>query len=108
MEGGVKLRLVPLVIIDVGFERAIVFRRHLFWKWVGSVALEGMANWGMDAFIDRVLQSSPAAVPVVSFVLKNALSYGVYQLRKDTMNYPFDSEAPLFLDTFKFGATFVF
>jgi len=108
MEGGIKLRLVPVVILDVGFERAIVFPRHLFWKWVGSVALEGAANWGLDRFINRVLESSPAAVPIISFVLKNALSYGVYQLRKDRMNYPFNSDPPLLFDTFKVGATFVF
>lgn len=108
MEGGVKLRLMPLVIVDIGFERAIVFRRHLFWKWVGSVALEGAANWGLDRFINGVLESSPTAVPIVSFVLKNTLSYGVYQLRRDMMYYPFNSEAPLLFDTFKVGATLVF
>jgi len=107
-EGGIKLRLVPLVILDAGFERAIVFRRHLFWRWAGSTILEGAVDWGLDQFINKVLDSSPAAVPVVNFVLKNAFSYGVYQLRRDKMNYPFDSEAPLLYDTFKVGLTFVF
>jgi hypothetical protein len=51
---------------------------------------------------------SPAAAPIVNFVLKNGLSYGMYQLRKEKMNYPFESEAPILNDTFKIGVTFIF
>jgi len=54
------------------------------------------------------MDASPTAVPVVHFLLKNGLSYGVYQLRKEKMNYPFDSEAPIVNDTFKVGVTFIF
>jgi hypothetical protein len=107
-QAALKLQVVPLLAVDVGFERSLAFRRHLFWKWVGSAAIEHIAQWMLDRFVGRVLESSPSAAPVVNFVLKNALSMGLYQLRKDKMNYPFASEAPLLSDTFKIGLTFVF
>jgi hypothetical protein len=107
-EAGVKFRIAPLVIVDAGFERSIAFRRHIFWPWIGSVAVEGAGQWLIDRFVDRILDSSPAAVPVVNFVLKNALAFGAYQLRREKMYAPFGSEPPLFSQGFKVGVTFVF
>lgn len=108
MEAGVTFRVAPLVAVTAGYERSVIFRRHLVTQWLGSVALEGAANWVLDGFIDKIMDASPEAVPVVNFLLKNGLSYGVYQLRKEKMNYPFDSEAPIVNDTFKVGVTFIF
>jgi hypothetical protein len=107
-EATVSVRVAPLVALNAGYERSAIFRRHLVWGWLGSVALEGGANWALDGFIDKIVDASPAAAPIVNFVLKNGLSYGVYQLRKEKMNYPFESEAPILNDTFKIGVTFIF
>ena len=70
-------------------------------------------DWSLIAnciylLINKIFKSSPAAGPVVNFLLKNALAYGIYELRKDKMNWPFKSEAPITYDQFKFGVTFVF
>jgi hypothetical protein len=62
----------------------------------------------LDTFINEVFKSSPAAGPIVNFVLKNALAYGIYELRQEKMNWPFSSEAPLAFDQFKVGVTFIF
>ncbi len=72
------------------------------------MALEGGAEFLLDEFIDEIGKSSPYSVPVVNFFLKNGLSYAIYELRKDRMNWPFDSAPPLRNDSFKFGLTFVF
>jgi hypothetical protein len=93
--------------IDASYERSIIFPRHLFWKWTGSVLIEAAGQWAVDGFVDRVLDSAPYAAPIVSFVLKNALSYGMYELRHDKMNWPFDTVSPLAYDQFKVGLTFV-
>ena len=108
MEAGVKIRMLPLVAFDAGFERAIVFPRHLFWKWVLSEAMEGAIKLALDEFVDKIMDSTPSAAPVVNFILKNGSTYGIYELRKEKMNYPFDSAPPLVNDSFKFGLTFVF
>lgn len=107
-EAGLKIQFIPLVSLDAGYERAIVFSRFVFWEALFSMALEDGAQFLLDKFIDQIGDSSPYAVPVVSFFLKNGLSYGIYELRKDKMNWPFDSAPPLCSDSFKFGLTFVF
>ena len=107
-EGGIRFKVLKNVMLDAGYERSIVFQRHLFWKWAGSAIIEAAAQGALDGFVHKIFRSSPAAGPIVSFVLKNALSYGIYELRKDKMNWPFNSEPPFVYDQFKFGLTFVF
>lgn len=106
--GGIKFKIIPNIMLDAGYERSIIFPRHLFWKWLGSVVIEGAGQGAIDHFVDKIMDSSPYAVPVVSFVLKNALSYGLYELRREKMNWPFASAPPLSYDQFKIGITFVF
>jgi len=107
-EGGLRIQFIDNIAIEAGYERSIVFQRHLFWKWAGSAVIEGAAQGLLDTFINEVFKSSPAAGPIVNFVLKNALAYGIYELRRDKMNWPFSSEAPLAFDQFKVGVTFIF
>lgn len=107
-EGGVRIKLINNLMLDAGYERSIVFQRHLFWKWAGSALIEVAAQGLLDSFINEVFKSSPAAGPVVNFLLKNALAYSLYELRQDKMNWPFPSEPPIAYDQFKFGMTFVF
>jgi hypothetical protein len=107
-EGGLKIQFIPVISLDAGYERAIVFSRFVFWEALFSMALEDGAQFLLDKFIDQIGDSSPYALPVVSFFLKNGLSYAAYELRKDKMNWPFDSAPPLCNDSFKFGLTFVF
>lgn len=105
-EGGIRITIIPQITVEAGYERSAVFQRHLFWKWAGSALLEAAGQWGIDSFVREIMKSSPYAVPVVNFLLKNALSYGMYELRKEKMNWPFNSEAPISYDQFKFGLTF--
>jgi opacity protein-like surface antigen len=107
-EGGVRVKVIDNLMIDAGYERSIVFQRHLFWKWAGSALIEVAAQGLLDSFIGEIFESSPSAGPIVNFLLKNALAYGIYELRQDQMNWPFPSEAPIAYDQFKFGVTVMF
>jgi hypothetical protein len=107
-EAGIKFRLIGGITLEGSYERSIIFERHLFWKWAGSTVIEVAAHGLLDEFIDEVGESSPFAAPIVNFVLKNALSYGIYELRTEKMNWPFNSAPPLTYDQFKFGLTFMF
>ena len=75
------------------------FERHRL-----EVAL-GAALVATDLFVDEVADRSPYAAPVVRFLLEGALQYGFYELRKDDVNWPFDTDAPLVVDMFKLGVT---
>lgn len=107
-EAEVMVQFSSSIAVNASFERSIIYERHLFWKWLGSVIIEGATQGLVDRFVDRILDSSPTAAPIVNFLLKNGLAYGVYELRKSDMNWPFDTAAPLHYDTFKVGITFFF
>ncbi len=107
-EGGIRVKIAPHFIIESAYERSIIFPKHLFWKWAGSVLIEAGGQVALDNFIKEIMDSSPYAAPVMSFLLKNALSYGIYELRQSKMNWPFNTVAPLAYDQFKFGVTLSF
>ena len=107
-EAGVRIQPIKLITLDAGYERSIVFERHLFWKWAGSGIIEAATQGLLDAFIKEILKASPAAGPIVYVVLKSALGYGLYELRQDKMNWPFSSAPPIAFDNIKFGVTFTF
>lgn len=107
-EFGVRGQISKLLTVEAGYETAAVFEGWLFWKWAGSAVIEVAANGVLDVFIKEVFKSSPAAGPIIFFVLKGALGYGLYELRKGEMNWPFPSAPPIAMDNFKFGMTFTF
>lgn len=107
-EGGIKIQPVPLLTLNAGFERTVIFPRHLFWKHLGSMCVEWIGLGMADFFTREIMDESPAAGPIMNFILKNAVSFGMYQLRREKMNWPFNSVEPLTIDTFKFGVTFTF
>jgi hypothetical protein len=107
-EAGLRIQATRLITFEAGFERSIVFERHLFWKWTGSAIIELAAHGLLDVFLNEILESSPEAGPVLFLILKSALGYGLYELRKDKMNWPFSSAPPLVFDNIKLGFTFVF
>lgn len=80
----------------------------MFWKWAGSAIIEAAANGVLDVFIKEIFKSSPSAGPIVFFILKSALGYGLYELRQEKMNWPFPSAPPIAMDNIKFGVTLTF
>ena len=107
-ESGIKLEFASFISVNAAYETNVIFPRHLFWKHAGSFALEAIGMSTIDFFVDEIIDSSPAAGPILNFLLKSGYSYAFYQLKKDKMNWPFDSTAPLTYETFKIGATFIF
>lgn len=107
-QSGLSFVLSKRISFDLRYERAIVYPGHKFWYWLGSHAIEGLSQFLLDEFIREITYSSPFAGPIVNFILKSGLSYGIYELRKEKMNWPFKTEPPLFNDNLKFGLTFLF
>lgn len=107
-EAGIRVQVIPLLSLNAGFERSLVFSRFMVWKQLGSAVIEWAGLGAADFFVREVLDSSPAAGPIINFLLKNAVTFGMYQLRRDKMAWPFDTAAPLTIDSWKFGVTFTF
>ncbi|MGE5456955.1 MAG: hypothetical protein ACM3RX_01225 [Methanococcaceae archaeon] len=107
-EAGIKVQIVPVFTLNASYERAVVFPRYLFWKHAGSMIIEWAGQGMIDTFVNEIMHSSPAAGPIVNFVLKNGFSYALYQLRSEKMNWPFNSASPFTSDTWRAGLTFTF
>ena len=107
-QAGIEISIVPAFSINGGYERSVIFPRYLFWKQAGSMLLEFFGYGLTDRFVKSILRSSPYAAPIVDFFLKNAVSFAMYELRKEKMNWPFKSASPLTFDTWKIGLTFRF
>lgn len=108
IEAGINFDIASSVGFNVGYEASVLFPRHMFWKHVGSMIIEGAGMGILEKFIDEISDSSPLSVPFVNFILKGAYSYAFHSLKKEKMNWPFNTEAPLTYETIKFGMTFTF
>ncbi len=107
-EAGINISIASTIGLNAGYETTVVFPRHMFWKHLGSAIIEGAGLNLLDKFIEEVADASPYAAPIVNAVLKGAYNYAFYSLKKEKMNWPFDTESPLTYETFKFGITFTF
>lgn len=107
-EAGIKLRLYQNIGVIAAYEQQHVFARTMFWYWAGSELIEGIVTGISSTFIDDIIKNSSTAGPIVNFLLKNGIAYAFYELRKQDMNWPFKTEAPLVLNNFKLGLSFTF
>jgi len=105
---GIQLQIFPLISLDANYSFGLVFPRHLFWKHLGSLVVEEIASSSLDWFIKKIIKFTPEAVPIVNFVLKSGLSYAFFELRKDKMNWPFNTASPLTHESFNLGMKFNF
>jgi hypothetical protein len=108
MEGGITVQPFKPFAINVAYERAMVFPRTMFWYWAGSEIVKGVGEGLINEFVEEVFESTPEALPIVSFVLLNAYNYGFYELTKKHMNWPIYTATPMMYENFKIGATFNF
>ncbi|MCO6473754.1 MAG: hypothetical protein PHW27_02805 [Melioribacteraceae bacterium] len=107
-EGGINIQIDQLVSVGASYEASVIFPRHLFWKQLISYTIEQFGQGALTFFVEEIMDNSPAAGPIISFLLKNGLSYGMYYLRQQDMNWPFATETPLTYETFKINLSFTF
>lgn len=107
-EGGLKFSITDNIGINAGFERALVYPRFMFWYWAGGEIVYYSGEECINMFVKSIEKSSPEFAPIVYFLLQNAWSYGYYELRKDRMNWPFETVPPFMFETFKLGLSFRF
>lgn len=108
---GIKVELASMIQLNVNYETSVVYRRHLFWYWSGSMIVSQAGYNLLSRFTDDIVDRSPIIGTLFNFALKAGYQYGYYLLRKEDMNWPFNTsgnEAPLTFETFNFGVSFVF
>jgi hypothetical protein len=81
----------------------VIFPRTLFWKWAGSELVAGVAGLLVNQFTKEIKNYNPYSYPIIDFVLKTALNYGITSLQKNNMNFPFNSAKPLVINNISLG-----
>lgn len=94
--------------ISAGFDRTIIYQRHLFWYWAGSEILFSAGSNMIDWFTKSIAKRNNAAAPIVYFILHSAYNYGMYELRKEKMNWPIETSPGFIVDNFKVGISVKF
>ncbi len=107
-EGGINIQIDQFVSVGASYEASVIYPRHLFWKHLLSYMIEEFGQGALTFFVEEIMYSSPTAGPIIGFLLKNGLAYGIFYLRQQDMNWPFKTETPLTYETFKVNLSFTF
>lgn len=102
----ITVRPSSWLAVDMGFNRQAIYRRHLLLMdgvsevvtGVGSVLLGFPTSWLYDI--------SPDVGMIGEFILNSAYTYGVYELRKNNMNWPFSTEGAMVIDSWRIDMRF--
>ncbi len=99
---GIDFKISSFLNVGAEYETQVIFPHYLFWKQLGSFFIETLSQTGIDFFTEGVLiKEAPQIAPVLYFILKNGLSYFLFTLKQDEMNWPFETKAPLTLESIK-------
>jgi len=107
-EGGLAFGISRSITLDAGFEEMAVYPHWIFWPALGSGAVHGIALAIADGVSRQVARASPRAAPVVSFLLRNGISYAIYHQRRSEVNWPFGGGPGLIYEGFKVSFTFTY
>ncbi len=106
-EAGLELVSENGIAINIGIERNLVFPRHLvFQEFISSLLQGGIAE--IVGMTSAKMLASKSSSPIVAFVLSSAVRFGISELRRKDMNWPFTSAPPLVFDTFQMGVGYTF
>lgn len=92
------------VTIEASYQRVLLYKNHVFFPWLGSLLLEGLAQSALSAALVGAQQRNPSAAAIATLVLRSALSWGIYQLRSTSgQHFPFKGNTPLLWDELRIG-----
>lgn len=94
-EAELRFELSRSFSLSGSYQLSVIYPRVVFWQWVASYGLAAVSMGVVSQFSAELVRSSPSIGPIVSWLLKGALAYGIYAVWRDDMHWPFKSEAPL-------------
>lgn len=108
MNPTVEFQVIKPLSIRAGYTWTQIYPRHMFWYWAGSEMIEGIADGIVMASVKAFGKASPSSLPIMNFVLRNAVAYGFKTLRKNSMNWPFETAAPMNITGYTIGVSLNF
>ena len=107
-EGGIAFAINRSITLDAGYEQMAVYPHYVFWEAAGSGLVHGIALGIADGVSRQVARKAPRAAPIVSFLLRNGISYVIHHQRRSEVNWPFGGDPGLVYDGFKLSCTFTY
>jgi hypothetical protein len=107
-EGGIAFRVSRSITLDAGYEQMAVYPHWVFWEAAGSGLVHGIALGIADGVSRQVAKRAPRAAPVVSFLLRNGISYAIHHQRRYEVNWPFGGDPGLIYEGYKVSLTFTY
>jgi|GEM_PF-384548 len=108
MKPTIEFQVIKPLSIQASFTWTQIYPRHMFWYWAGSELIEGISDGIVMASVKAFGKASPASLPIMNFVLRNAVAYGFKTLRKNQMNWPFETAAPMNVTGYSLGVSLNF
>ena len=105
---GLKAEIFSTVQLNVNYETGVVYPRHLFLNWFGSMAIMEAGYGGLSYITSKFMDDEPIFGPIVNVLVRGAYLYVFHLLREKDMNWPFSTEAPLRYDSFNLGMSVIF
>ena len=102
--GGLDFNLSSAISLGASYETAVILPYYKTWKHMGSFFIETFAQTGIDFLTEGVIiKAVPSITPILYFMLKNGLSYYLFTLKKEEMNWPFESTSPMAIESYIFS-----
>jgi hypothetical protein len=93
-----------VLMFEASYQRVLLYKNHVFFPWLGSLLLEGIAQTALGAALSGAEQRNASAAALAELVLRSALSWGIYQLRSTSgQHFPFRGNTPMLWDEFRVG-----
>lgn len=104
-----RYNVTDAITLDASYERTLMYNGFSFFSWIGSTALEGIAQGVLTGMvIGSMEEKSPSSVAVANLILRSALSFAIYELRRGSQYFPFGGNNPLCFDVVRVGMSFNF
>ena len=104
---GFKSDILSTVQLTANYETNIIYPRHLFFKWAVTSILVEAGYLEIDYVLGKFIDDYPVVGPIINILVRSGYLYSYYLLRKNNMNWPFNTETPLRYEGFNFGVSFV-
>ncbi len=107
-EAGVNYGIADFLQAELAYNHTIVMPGVENFKFAVSALLELAVQRTIDYAAYEYIWRNPDEVPYANFLVKNIVSYLLYQLRRYDMHWPFQSKEPLNYDSIRLHFTFIF
>jgi hypothetical protein len=105
---GAFIQIHSPLYLNIGYTNSIIFRNFEFMRYIGSAAGELLIQRGIDYLAYKYVAKDSKLTPILNFIVKNGLSYLLYERRKKQEYFPLKSVYPAGLNGFKIGLSFIF